>query len=285
MKHIPVRRLELSQHETDFSKSFRIRAVHLLLNGQNYVQKLHRHDFFYILVLEIGEGCHEIDFIRYTMQNYSIFFLRPGQVHQLSLTANNRGYLIQFKLDVSYAFDKKINQQLRKVSNVNFYQFDELGFHKLVHLMEQMLWEYTHQQEAYQEVIQANLHIFLIEILRQHTKNTSKSINPYVQERLEEFLALLDTYLPQCKQVSQYADMLSLSPYQLNTITKNTLGKTCSALINEHIVLESKRHLLATSQQIKEIAYHLGYEDVSYFIRFFKKHTGYSPEAFRQNFR
>ncbi|HEX8279287.1 MAG TPA: helix-turn-helix domain-containing protein [Segetibacter sp.] len=36
---------------------------------------------------------------------------------------------------------------------------------------------------------------------------------------------------------------------------------------------------------MNQIADHLGYEDVSYFIRFFKKHTGYSPEAFRYNYR
>jgi AraC family transcriptional regulator, transcriptional activator of pobA len=43
--------------------------------------------------------------------------------------------------------------------------------------------------------------------------------------------------------------------------------------------------LLATPNQIKDVADHLGYEDVSYFIRFFKKHTGHSPEAFRRNFK
>lgn len=73
--------------------------------------------------------------------------------------------------------------------------------------------------------------------------------------------------------------------YQLNSIAKSMLGKTCSALINAHMILEAKRNLLATANQINQIASHLGYEDVSYFIRFFKKHTGYSPEQFRQNLK
>jgi YesN/AraC family two-component response regulator len=63
------------------------------------------------------------------------------------------------------------------------------------------------------------------------------------------------------------------------------VGKTVSELINEQIILEAKRHLLATSNQIKEIADQLGYEDHSYFIRFFKQQTGLSPDAFRKNFR
>ena len=81
------------------------------------------------------------------------------------------------------------------------------------------------------------------------------------------------------------SDLLRLSSYQLNAITKASVGKTVSDLINEQIILEAKRYLLATPYQIKDVADHLGYEDVSYFIRFFKKHTGNSPEAFRKNFK
>ncbi|WP_409994868.1 helix-turn-helix domain-containing protein [Chitinophaga pinensis] len=51
------------------------------------------------------------------------------------------------------------------------------------------------------------------------------------------------------------------------------------------MILEARRQLRATTEQINNIAFRLGYEDVSYFIRFFKKHTGYTPDAFRQNCR
>ena len=93
----------------------------------------------------------------------------------------------------------------------------------------------------------------------------------------------LGKHITNLKQVSQYADLLNLSSYQLNSITKTTIGKAASVLINEQIILEAKRYLLATPNQVKDIADHLGFEDISYFIRFFKKHTGYSPEAFRKN--
>ena len=66
---------------------------------------------------------------------------------------------------------------------------------------------------------------------------------------------------------------------------KVTVGKPASKLINDQVLLEAKRYLLATPNQVKDIADHLGYEDISYFIRFFKKHTGFSPEAFRKNFQ
>jgi AraC-like DNA-binding protein len=78
---------------------------------------------------------------------------------------------------------------------------------------------------------------------------------------------------------------MNLSFYQLNEITRTAVGKTASAMIVEYIVLEAKRYLLASPNQVKEIADYLGYEDPSYFIRFFKKQTGLSPDAFRKNFK
>lgn len=285
MKNIPIRYIKAIQKEPTFSGSFSIRDVRELLGGKDMLQELHRHDFFYILALKKGTGNHEIDFTAYEVCDNSVFFMRPGQVHQLSLKAISTGYLMAFKSDFYHSHDKVLNQSLRKVSNMNSYYPGADSFKKLLSILTHIFQEYTDKQESYQEVIKANLGILFIEFVRQHSKDPSNNIVPYTQERLEEFLGLLDTHISNHKQVSQYADMLNLTPYQLNAITKATVGKTCSELINEHIILESKRYLLATSNQVNQIADHLGYEDVSYFIRFFKKQTGYTPEVFRHNFR
>lgn len=287
MKNIPVRSIDSSLKEPDLNGSFSIRNVEDLLAGKNMVQELHRHDFFYILALTKGTGNHEIDFTTYEVCDNSVFFMRPGHVHQLTLKAGSEGFLLQFKADFYYPNDAPSRQLLRKASNKNLCQLDEQRFKKLMAALTTIFQEYSEKLEGYQDVIKANLGVFFIELVR-HRKQRNHAItqsNPYAEERLEEFLELLETHISTHKQVSHYAGMLHLSSYQLNAITKAALGKTCSKLINEWIILESKRNLLATSNQVNQIAYQLGYEDVSYFIRFFKKHTGYSPEAFRTNFK
>jgi len=285
MKNIPIRYINSTQKEPVFLESFSIRNIRDLLAGKDMVQELHRHDFFYILALKKGSGKHEIDFISYEVRDHSVFFLRPGQVHQHTLKAGSIGYLITFKTGFYYPHNKVSNQLLRKASNTNLYHLAANSFKKLLSISTYIFQEYTDKHEGYQEVIKANLAIFFIELVRHNSKSPPNYIIPYTQERLEEFLELLEKHISDQKKVSQYADMLSLSPYQLNAITRATLGKTCSELINEYIILEAKRYLLATSNQVNQIAFHLGYEDVSYFIRFFKKQTGYSPESFRHNFR
>lgn len=287
MKKIPIRQLTTVQQELSSTGRFKIRRIEDIVGENDLVQDLHRHDFFFILALRKGEGSHEIDFTPYKVLDNAVFFLRPGQVHQLALKAGCTGFLVEFNNEFYHPKDKSSNQRLRKAGNKNYCEFEQSRFNKLQAILTSMFHEYTTREEGYLDIIKASLDIFFIEFVRQspHPKSGVINANSYIQERFEEFLELLDNHIATHKQVSQYTDLMNLSPYQLNEITKSFIGKTASELINEHIILEAKRYLLATPNQIKDIADHLGYEDTSYFIRFFKKHTGHSPEAFRHNFK
>jgi AraC family transcriptional activator of pobA len=287
MKKIPIRQISPLQQELPSPERFKIRRVEDILGGNNLVHDLHRHDFFFILAIKNGKGNHEIDFTAYQVLDNSVFFLRPGQVHQLTLDAGCTGYLLEFNTEFYHPLGKSSDQRLRKASNKNYCVPELSRFNKLQALLASMFHEYTAREEGYRDVIKASLDIFFIEFARQspNPKGESTIANSYTQERFEDFLELLDKHIATHKRVSQYTEMMNLSPYQLNEITKSSIGKTASDLIDEHIILEAKKYLLATSNQVKDIADHLGYEDVSYFIRFFKKHTSYSPEVFRHNFR
>lgn len=250
-------------------------------------QELHRHDFFYMLIIKQGSGRHEIDFSHYEITDHTVFIMRPGQVHYLNLKAKSTGYLIQFKTDFLYSHNNASQNHLTKLIQYNTYQLEKDGFGKIENIILEAIKEYTEKAKGYQEVLRANLSIFLIELLRQRREKviTPAGTNPYAQEKLEQFLELVEANITSRKQVSQYTDLLNLSSYQLSAITKSLLDKTPSEIINGYIILEAKRQLLATSNQVSQIAYNLGYDDASYFTRFFKKHTASSPEVFRQNSR
>lgn len=287
MKKIPVRRIVEKQKTLGPAERFSIRSVGDLVGEADLIQELHRHDFFFFLALQNGAGTHEIDFKTYKIQNNAVFFMRPGQVHQLELKTGSTGFIIEFNTEFYRPDNKLSNLRLQKVSSKNYCSVDNAGSQKLHAILHSIFREYTEKQEGYGEAIKANLNILFIELARQSRdpKSGPKETDQYAQARLEEFQALLETNITSLKQASQYANLLNLSLYQLNGITKATVGKTSSELINDYIVLEAKRYLLATPNQVKEIADHLGYEDISYFTRFFKKHTGHAPEAFRHNFR
>jgi len=287
MKKIPVRHIKPTLQEPDITGGFVIRDVKEMLEGKDMVQALHRHDFFFILALQKGVGSHEIDFITYEVVDNSVFFMRPGQVHQLVLKTGSEGYLIQFDPNFYEVQNNTGIQLLRKISNNNLYQLDINKFMKTGKMLSYIFNEFNDKEAGYQESIKWGLNIFFTELGRHlHSKEAPPNgVSTYIQEQLEHFLALLDMHIATIKQVSHYAKMMNISIYQLNSITKILLDNPPSELINESIILECKRNLLATSSQITQIAEKLGYEDVSYFIRFFKKHTGHSPQAFRDNYK
>src|SRR5688572_17357206 len=197
MKTIPIRNINATQEKTNFLPSFNIRDVQDLFPGKDMVQELHRHDYFYLLALKKGTGNHTIDFTSYSIHNCSIFFLRPGQVHQLNLKAKRIGYVMQFKTDFYYPNDKASGQLLRNASSKNHCQLDSKEFEKLFSILTYIFQEYANKQEGYQEIIKANLNIFLIELLRhrQNRKSSSTNVNSYSLERLKEFLELLETHV------------------------------------------------------------------------------------------
>ncbi|WP_064967577.1 helix-turn-helix domain-containing protein [Tenacibaculum ovolyticum] len=283
MQEITIRNIK----EPDFHGSFDIINLGDLLVGKNMEEGLHRHDFFFLMVLEEASGKHHIDFNNFPIASNTVFFIRPGQVHELILEQGSKGYLITFNATF-YSFSCNQEKEVfRKVIQHNYYNFGNEKFYAVLSVFKYIFNEFSQKKIGYKEVIKANLNILFIELMRDiHEKNTQiKQNDPYEQELFEKFMQLLDSKICTNKQVTEYSKMLNITPYKLNAITKKMFGKTSSQLINEQIILEAKRLLLATSNQINEIAFKLCYEDPAYFIRFFKRNTGYTPQVFRQNFK
>lgn len=287
MKKIPVRQINTANQDFHSSSPFTIRRLEDIMSGADLYHDLHRHDYYFILFIRKGKGVHEIDFQRHEVQDRSVFFLRPGQVHRLELKAGTKGYLIEFKPEFYHPQGKESVLRFRKAGSKVECQPEPSRHERLGHILDILFEEKTRKEEGYLDAVRASLDLFIIEYIRQSPKPgiLSDRTNPYQQEKLELFRDLVEKHARTHKQVSYYTRIMNLSAYQLNEITKGTVNKTASELISEYLVLEAKRYLLATSSQVKEVADQLGFEDTSYFIRYFKKQTGHTPELFRQKFR
>lgn len=287
MKQIPVKNIAPGHSKETVMGRFSIRDIAQLLQGKDLVHLLHRHDFNFILFLKKGSGIHVIDFIKYELTNNSLFFLRPGQVHQLYLKSSCKGFLLEF--DPSFYIAKNSISELRwkKVTGTNCYLLHKAVALKVGTLLENIQHEFAAKEDGYLEAIKANLDLLFLETARLNRESSMQAVhgNPYSQDRFDELKNLLESKISTTKNVSEYAALMNMSAYQLNSVSKAAVGKTVSDLVTDQVILESKRYLLATSHQVKDIADILGYEDVSYFIRFFRKHTGHSPESFRKNFK
>lgn len=96
------------------------------------------------------------------------------------------------------------------------------------------------------------------------------------------FRQLVEDHFREQWQVRDYADALALNQTRLNRLCRAFTAKSAGELIQDRLVLEAQRLLIYTSASAAMIAYDLGFQDPSYFSRFFKRRTGLSPSRFRQ---
>ncbi|QMU26826.1 AraC family transcriptional regulator [Adhaeribacter radiodurans] len=257
------------------------------LQEHAFIQTPHKHDFFIILLITQGTGTHTIDFKTYPVAPQTAFFLSPGQVHAWQLSADSAGYILFFNLDFYRLqpdqlevyrypfFNMLLNRPLLALPNEHL-----LPTTTIIESMEQ---EYLQSDYKWQEVVRNYLTILLI---RLHRAYLEQQPDPDVANASQSLWQQLDTFLEkhfkEHQPVSFYAEKLNITEKQLNEASKNTFGKTTSSLIQDRIILEARRLLIHSPLTITQIAAELGYFDNSYFGRFFKKHTGKTPEQFRQ---
>ena len=97
----------------------------------------------------------------------------------------------------------------------------------------------------------------------------------------EQYKNALSQHIYQKQKISDYADMLAVTPNHLNKCVKNTLGKSAHDLLSEMLILEAKVLLKQTNMTVSEIAYKIGRNEISDFARFFKTQTGMKPSEYR----
>lgn len=125
------------------------------------------------------------------------------------------------------------------------------------------------------------LRTVIVEINLKDKKKIHSNINKK-QEITTAYIKLINTNLNKRYSIKQIADILNLSPNHLNKTIKSHVGKSAQEVYTEIIIQEAKVLLLQTSKDIGEIAFDLGFNDLSYFSKFFKKSTDLTPIAYRK---
>lgn len=102
-----------------------------------------------------------------------------------------------------------------------------------------------------------------------------------VRELFNRFMRLMERDYKLSRDVNYYADLMHITSKYLTNIVRQVAGHTPKTIINQYVILQLKMQLQRSSQSIKEIAWEYHFTDVSFFCRYFKKHTGLTPQQMR----
>lgn len=120
------------------------------------------------------------------------------------------------------------------------------------------------------------------EYLQRNPQYRPDEVKSYrVRELFNRFMMLLESDYKISRDVNYYAEQMNISSKYLTNIVSQVTGHTPKTIIDQYVILQLKMHLKRTTQSIKEMAWEFHFADVSFFCRYFKKHTGLTPQQIR----
>lgn len=248
--------------------------------GMPVIPQAHKHDFYMIMLIEKGTGTHTIDFFAHEVKPQTVFFLAPGQAHQWNLSADTSGFQVMFSPDFLLQVQQKF--PFFTPSGNSSLVLTNDAYHQVVIALKNLILEADGQQAFYLDLLQHHLQIVLL-LLKRAYQSSFKIELPHADHRiLSHFHQALEKHYHTHSDVAYYAEILNVTPNYLNQVCRKRSGSTAGDQIRERILLEAKRMLTLTSSDVKEIAFTLGFNDTSYFSRFFRKYTKSSPVEFRK---
>ena len=282
--HTKIKVCNLAEFDTDF-QHFLICDLDDFQGTFQELQMPHKNDFYTILFVDDAVGIVQMDNAVVHLEQAKIIVIEPGCVNTINFSGKASGKTICFsETFFSLRYNNNIlnhfgflETENRVISEMSGSQSEK--FKSLLKLIHQ---EYLLHSEESINLLRSYINIILFEMERllspvKMTRKTDVKL-----DKVHQFKKLIEHYHIQYKLPSYYADKLNITTNHLNKLCKEETSKTAGDLIRKHICIESQRQLRFTTLSINEIADELGFESPSYFITFFKKQVGITPEQFRK---
>ncbi len=243
----------------------------------------HRLTFFAILIILEGSGSHQIDLKKYTLKQGTVLKIAKGQIHAFQENLSYKGFLIVFTEDyvlkyfskssidfISHLYNYHISEPL--VENCTFNEF----------FLEQVTNGLNKENTpAQKNIIAKILELYLLKLEQLSLTSVSVKLPKDYYPLFLQFKNLVERKYSDTRNVKDYANIMAISTGLLNKVIQNITLNTAKFFIDQYVILEIKRTIISTNKALKEISYQMGFDEVTNFTKFFKKHTNITPKEYQ----
>ncbi|WP_026953713.1 helix-turn-helix domain-containing protein [Algoriphagus vanfongensis] len=208
------------------------------------------------------QACEELKGL-YCIFNPS-FFINFGQIQQYEVFQPNGTHIFELNEEEAQEIQQLYDKMEQEFASEYKYKYDMLRtlIFELIHFGMKL------QPASLQQV---------------HRGNASLRIASIFLELLERQFPIDESHTTiQLRTPGDFADQLNIHVNHLNRAVKEMTGKTTSQLLSERLLQESQILLRQSNWNVSEIAYSLGFTEVTHFNNFFKKHSDLTPTQFRK---
>jgi AraC family transcriptional activator of pobA len=258
----------------------------------------HRLDFYLVSLATKGEGMHIFGTKQYDIKENTLCFIGPGVISSWQAQAvTHEGIFCTFSEDFFNL--GRINKQF--LQEIPFFHPDGKAVLELTKematdclaLFTMMHNEYSSRNIYSHEILRSFLHVLLNKVYAWHRDQGfdhragnhagTRLVRNFTEMYRRDVEPLNHDRRIQVKTISEYARALHVSQNHLTDTVKSITGKTAGQLIHDHLIQQATILLKQSSRSVSEIAWLLGYDDPSYFARYYKRQTGFTPSAIRSS--
>ncbi|KAF2514246.1 helix-turn-helix domain-containing protein [Flavobacterium foetidum] len=244
-----------------------------------------KHSCHTLIFIASGQHVMKLGHQEYITRDNEMIMVPAGQIFSLENVNNiHKGYICQFHPDIlirKYGSRELLNEfDFLKISGNPKISLPPEDIKDIVNILKRLKKEYSETAFTDLNIVQS----YLITLFYEMNKNTVKTVKGISAAEVitSKFTELIHDYIKTQHQVNYYSSLLNVTPNHLNKCVKTVTGKSAVKWIDENILLEAKYLLFQTTLSVGEIATQVGFEDQSYFSRFFKKAEGISPIRYRK---
>jgi AraC family transcriptional activator of pobA len=214
----------------------------------------------------------------------SLYFSSPGQLALAAVPRQAEGYVLRFTEEfvglVGEEPDLLLFNLFHRMGAADSLAVPTEQATELAFLLTSLQRQAHDQAPLCQALLRAYLRTLLLYCLRlrQQQLGSGQAPEPNLFQR---FRRLLEQHYRTQKSVAEYADHLHVTANHLSTAIRKETGQPASQHIRQRIVLEAQRLASLGDVPLKEVAYQLGFDDVSHFSKVFKRATGVTFSRFK----
>jgi AraC family transcriptional regulator, transcriptional activator of pobA len=248
----------------------------------------HTKDFYQIsFIKNYGNSQQEINSQVIQDAQSVFYFISPEHIYSWKRDERISGYILNFKaegLPIAIAeFNEKFACFDLNKSNVLF--LNSSNEQKINQIFKDIYEEYSNPSKIFfNEILKHYLLVLLYKCMSIYNEQQKSLDNLSTENRLFiRYKNLIHKFYLNKRSLSEYADLLDVSPNYLSTSIKKASGKSAAYFITNRLVVEARNLLKYSDMDIKEICYALNFSDPTHFGKFFKKNVGITPMTYRND--
>ena len=221
-------------------------------------------------------------------RNCSLFIDRKILIDNVKHTENFNCVICAMSADIGFSFfNKSLVQSIMHIMANPVIKMEQAEVDLMMKYYELLIFKMDHQElNMGRETVRDIIRCFAYDLLSNLNKHLDSEGDGDMLRQgdriYRRFMLMLAENTNVNRSVKSYADELCVSPKYLTSVCRKHGNYTASELIATSIVSRIKQLLLYSDLSIKEVATEMGFDNLSFFGKYVRKHLGLSPNHYRK---